>query len=126
MNPEVKSAWLTALRSGNYVQTRFNLERIDSDGTSKFCCLGVLCDIAEKENIIDRRVYPDSYNCAVYGPSLPQFAFDLDFSSRTGTLPDEVSYWAKLDTKSENSLVELNDGQRLSFDEIADWIEVNI
>jgi len=37
---EVKTAWLAALRSGNYAQTRGALRRTDG-----FCCLGVLCDV---------------------------------------------------------------------------------
>lgn len=45
MNSEVKAMWVTALRSGDYPQTRSNLQ--DSDG---FCCLGVLCDLYLREN----------------------------------------------------------------------------
>lgn len=44
MNPEVKAAWLTALRSGEYTQGRGKLNK-----GGEFCCLGVLCDIAVKQ-----------------------------------------------------------------------------
>lgn len=41
MNAERKAAWVAALRSGNYKQTKYVLR--DPEG---FCCLGVLCDIS--------------------------------------------------------------------------------
>lgn len=44
MNPEVKTKWVTALRSGKYMQTRRKLK--DATG---YCCLGVLCVISNKE-----------------------------------------------------------------------------
>lgn len=46
MNPEVKTKWLAALRSGNYKQGRMALKRGVGDGTADYCCLGVLCDIS--------------------------------------------------------------------------------
>jgi hypothetical protein len=42
MNPEVKSKWLEALRSGKYKQGQRRLRTAD-----KFCCLGVLCDVLD-------------------------------------------------------------------------------
>lgn len=41
MNPELKAKWVAALRSGKYEQGH---EYLNKDG--KFCCLGVLCDVA--------------------------------------------------------------------------------
>lgn len=45
MNPEVKAEWLAALRSGAYKQAQ---ARLFDPETGGYCCLGVLCDIAEK------------------------------------------------------------------------------
>ncbi len=42
MNPEVKAAWVKALRSGEYSQGTGQLRSAEE----KYCCLGVLCDIA--------------------------------------------------------------------------------
>jgi len=42
MDPELKQKWLDALRGGDYAQHRGEL----FDGTSGFCCLGVLADVA--------------------------------------------------------------------------------
>lgn len=52
MNPVVKAAWLTALRSGDYDQTTEYLNRVSGG----FCCLGVLCDLAERANIVTSSV----------------------------------------------------------------------
>ena len=46
MKPEVKAAWIAALRSGEYKQGRAQLRTGD-----QFCCLGVLCDIASKHGV---------------------------------------------------------------------------
>ena len=44
MNQEIKAKWVAALRSGEYKQTKDVLQ-----SSSGYCCLGVLCDIHEKE-----------------------------------------------------------------------------
>lgn len=46
MNPQVKQLWVDALRSGDYSQGKGHLNK---DG--KFCCLGVLCDLAVKAGV---------------------------------------------------------------------------
>lgn len=43
LDPELKSAWLKALRSGDYPQGTGQLRNSDDE----FCCLGVLCDVVE-------------------------------------------------------------------------------
>lgn len=53
LKPEVKAAWLEALRSGEYKQTR---EMLESPVDGGFCCLGVLCNLAEKEGVVERTV----------------------------------------------------------------------
>lgn len=40
MNPEIKTKWVTALRSGEFEQGRSQLRRGNT-----FCCLGVLCEL---------------------------------------------------------------------------------
>lgn len=49
MNPDVKAKWLTALRSGDYVQARNDLLSTDGTGEKAYCCLGVLCDLYQKD-----------------------------------------------------------------------------
>jgi hypothetical protein len=60
MNPEVKSMWVEALRSNDYLQGRGALNR-----NGLFCCLGVLCDVALKNGIdlpVDRNGDVVSYD----------------------------------------------------------------
>lgn len=44
MNPEVKAAWVAALRSGKYQQGQRRL-CVEDGGERRFCCLGVLEDL---------------------------------------------------------------------------------
>lgn len=43
MDPEVKTKWLEALRSGKYKQGTARLNKGD-----EYCCVGVLCDITDQ------------------------------------------------------------------------------
>lgn len=122
MNPEIKAQWLTALRSGDYRQGQGSLKR---DG--KFCCLGVLCDLAVKAGIAaETHVTMIGATAFGTGPA----------DENSGTLPFVVQTWAGLpsnnpsfrynvlsaDEYEYDSLAGLNDGGR-SFAEIADLIE---
>jgi hypothetical protein len=49
MKPEVKTAWVEALRSGEYNQGQ---ELLVEPGVG-YCCLGVLCDLAVKSGEIE-------------------------------------------------------------------------
>lgn len=49
MNPEVKAKWLPALRSGDYKQTTSIL----NNNQGGFCCLGVLCEIAVADHVVE-------------------------------------------------------------------------
>lgn len=132
MNPDVKQTWLTALRSGNYVQGRERLVDLGTDGSKKYCCLGVLCDLAVKAGV-NVEVLESQYDHVV--------TYDHEIS----ILPNSVMEWAGLDDCNPNvyrhtipdsdgrivmfSLAELNDGcesfrvPARSFAEIADIIE---
>lgn len=104
MNPEVKTRWIEALRSGRYKQTRGQLR--DDEG---FCCLGVLCDISGLGKW-------DQNGC--YRRNLSGHRLDLPFF---------VAEWAELPSyplASDNTpLAELNDFSGLTFPQIADIIE---
>lgn len=49
MNPEVKKLWVEALRSGEYTQGQSVLHNTE---TNEYCCLGVLCELAQKAGAI--------------------------------------------------------------------------
>ena len=46
MNGDVKAKWVAALRSNEYKQGRVKLEH-----RGGFCCLGVLCALAERDGV---------------------------------------------------------------------------
>jgi hypothetical protein len=115
MKPEIKQAWVAALRSGDYVQGRTALRYSDS-----YCCLGVLCDLAVKADVADWRAtgQPNSFSCG----------------QQSGTLPFSVQDWAGLVSPdpvliykgTRRSLSGLNDTERLNFSQIADLIEQSL
>lgn len=114
MNPEIKEQWVTALRSGKYIQGTGRLRRkrgVFLDEPETFCCLGVLCEIAAEAGVtrraeIERNHY--SYDGAGMSP------------------PQSVCDWAWLISPGDpgiHALIDLNDAQKLSFDQIAAYIE---
>lgn len=126
MNPKVKALWLDALRSGEYKQGSGRLQT--SDG--KFCCLGVLCDLAMKSGVIQPPKKKLAH--AVHGEIVWFYGdWDYDFIS----VPTDVQRWAGLsdrnvlirfspdDGSEEIYLSDLNDSGEYTFDEIADLIE---
>ncbi len=97
MNTELKVKWVAALRSSKYQQT---MGQLATDDGAKFCCLGVLCEVAG----------------ASYMPS-------------AGLLPEDFRHSVGLSAWEETSLTKRNDGSgypRHSFTEIADYIEANL
>lgn len=130
MNPEVKAKWVAALRSGEYKQARGYLRVAKTvDGASGFCCLGVLCDLAVKEGVIEAPMEEDGIY--VFGPN-----------KETKTLPGVVTDWAELEDESPEVMVDgeevelarlndtgldlMDDLGRWSFEQIADTIEENL
>lgn len=126
MNPEVKAAWLEALRSGRYEQGQRQLR----DGP-KFCCLGVLCDLHSRAT--GRTWEEPTDNRPVNGGW-------WRYITRGADLPGEVMEWAGLDSADpklahsyneerrdgNETCSEFNDGcygAIHSFAEIADMIE---
>ena len=116
MNSQIKQQWVTALRSGEYTQTRWNLQTEQG-----YCCLGVLCDLYAKETGTKWKVHTTEDD-----EPFTYYSFD-DCNS---CLPDSVEKWAGLampnpHIKEERSLAELNDNGT-SFTEIAQLIEENL
>jgi hypothetical protein len=105
MNPEIKQRWIEALLSKKYKQGRFYLRREDN-----YCCLGVLCDLKE-----DTEWFKPKEVSTVFLHNS-----QIDFPS------EAVIKWAGLDSSAMSELADLNDGHGLSFEEIAEWIRVNL
>ena len=105
MVPHVKAAWLTALRSGSYIQGRGFLREGDT-----FCCLGVLCDLGDKSA---ESWAPDGFEAV------------FTFYEKSQYLPRCVRSAARVSEVVSKRLAEMNDRGK-DFDEIADWIEENL
>jgi hypothetical protein len=113
MNQKIKQEWCEELISGRYTQGCGNLCRDD-----KYCCLGVLCEIAIKHGVkISKwRRYTGVNNSYCY-------------NNEHHYLPKIVSDWAGLDSRdpellflSSPSLARMND-RGYSFNDIANAIE---
>ena len=119
MNPEIKTQWVTALRSGDYQQGHGILRSSLTEGSvPKFCCLGVLCEIAVKANVIPEAQYDGFY-----------YTYGTRDDKRSAYLPAVVMEWAGLDNENPicgtDRLANLNDNDN-TFEQIADAIEVNL
>ena len=112
MNPEVKSLWLSALRSGEFQQTSGVLQSSDN----RYCCLGVLCEL-------HRRSHPENK-----WENPPEHLVGFQYLGNRSVLPIPVAEWAGLEDSNpipkdaEQSLAEYND-DGLDFNAIADKIE---
>ncbi len=134
MNPEIKQQWLQALRSGEYQQARGNL-RVDNT----FCCLGVLCDLAIKQNVVPawQKERETDYQWYIHEPR----EWAGSDNRQAAVLPKAVVAWAGLpDANPEliptekladrKFLANYNDGRQAfgnlaphTFTQLADLIE---
>jgi hypothetical protein len=111
MDQKIKALWIDALRSGNYKQGETYL---NADG--KFCCLGVLCEIAIEQGVEVTKdvVTEDLTRYGGHYAGLPNEVRDWSGVSSLGDLPERVGY--------HDSLASLNDNG-YSFKKIANIIE---
>jgi hypothetical protein len=97
-----KKEWLAALRSGEYRQGQQVL-RQKKRGTYRYCCLGVLADIADPHG----------------------WQKNNEHRHRRERLNYTLQKRADLSVADENCLIDMNDsGKR--FTTIAKWIEENL
>lgn len=131
MKPEIKKLWIDALLSGEYKQGQGYLHQIEDD-MPKFCCLGVLTDLAIKNGVsieIGENGLVTTFDGA--SESLPESVIEWSgISSSNGGFTYTVNYrWEDFDgfvhdeqEEMEESLAELNDNGH-TFEEIAKDIE---
>lgn len=116
LNPKVKKMWVKELRSGEYVQTSTVLCRV-SDRYDKFCCLGVLTDLAIRKGVPGVYWVGDDEN---YTLRTSGRALEGDGESYTSR---ETNKWAGLNTAIMKKCAVWNDDDGLNFEQIADKIE---
>ena len=127
MKKTIAKLWIEALRSGKYKQTREVLHSIDS-GKESFCCLGVLCDLYQKDRRSKKKKCLDVDKDQGWG------AYEVSYDGVSAVLPQLVVKWAGMktengswdDTDANASLVYLNDEDRKTFKAIAYVIEKNV
>ncbi len=100
INKDLLVKWIAALRSGKYEQCRGQF-RVDNlvEHNSKYCCLGVACE--------------------VYKADKPLFGYHCNL----GYVPIEVGEAFGFEEELQCHLVEMNDIEFHSFEEIADYLE---
>jgi hypothetical protein len=105
MDPECKKKWLEALRSEWFPQTHGVLFRKNEAYglPAGYCCLGVLAEACDLPRSM-------SGNDMVVGGSRTQ-------------LEPNVRELVGLTSSAQGQLVRMNDTEKKSFSEIADWIE---
>ena len=122
MKKKVMEKWVKALRSGRYKQGRHALKYKTKAGVVRHCCLGVLCDLYQKEHKVKLRTdlnpgKDELKSCKV-------FLFD----DNEAGLPDQVMKWSGISSDDgvlymdTQTLASMND-YGSDFNKIADIIE---
>lgn len=143
LDPEVKAAWLAALRSGEYRQGRNRLLTVED---RSFCCLGVLCDLwvkqnpdaapkwSEKGHLTPLGLTPASYpstEILKWASKSKKCEYGARISASTlrelgiplARPPLDVDLDAAAGRTPSYNLAEMNDVLKLTFEQIADAIE---
>ena len=116
MDPEVKGKWVAALRSGEYEQGYEYLKTVEPNGDTKYCCLGVLCQLQGYEWGPPIKGHP-----AVL-PAEEGDAWQAD----QAVLPRNIRTKLGLTEDQQNDLIEKNDTHAEPFSVIANYIEENL
>lgn len=117
MDSVLKTKWLEALRSGKFEQGHKQLA-YSKNKVNHYCCLGVLCEVAGLEKKPFKSKFDRKSTVIV----------DQDFVSPSGetmfaTLSQDVTAQFGLTEEILEECVQWNDGEGLSFSEIADNLE---
>lgn len=135
MKLKIAQKWVEALRSGKYRQGKMALKTKSKRGTVRHCCLGVLCELYNKNHKNKLKVKKNTNPCDQIEGSPNTTVFEYD--SYPKTLPDKVKNWAGIDENTGQflrgdgyevknqklfHLADMND-QGASFKEIANFIE---
>jgi hypothetical protein len=136
MKTEIAKMWAEALRSGNYKQGKNCLRRYKL-GVVEYCCLGVLCEIYARTQ---EGQQSDLITTAQFSQMLPDSIMgqecEAPYAGASEYLPDVVVNWAGMgscnpiiplnEPQTPQTLSDINDSLRASFNEIADIIESHV
>ncbi len=117
MDQNLKTKWVSALRSDEYVQGHRRLATVSHDNSVSYCCLGVLCEVAGIESNVEEVKAKN-----------PGFSFrSVYYGDHMVTSPEEelLKQWG-ISEEAIEILMSMNDSDNKSFAEIADYIERNL
>lgn len=119
MNKEIADKWVAALKSGKYSQGTEYLHHMDYDGTETFCAVGVLCDVIDptgwKKNAID-----EDESEFIFAHHGYQHGIDDEIFEECGFRGNPKEPECPI-----HEIYKMNDDERVSFTEIAEYIEQN-
>lgn len=105
--------WIEALKSGKYKQGEGQL-KYSVNKKPQYCCLGVLCDLAEK----------DGGAKWVRKPGLtPKAIIDYEYNGSIDLLPNNLADFMGLTMEQQKMLARWNDELRYNFNQIASNIK---
>lgn len=108
----IKKMWVDALRSGEYERGDGRLSFI-SNGRQRFCALGVLCDLAIKNDVdVEVRGNPHHF--------YPDYQF-ITYDQEKGVLPPSVMVWADIPFSSPTVMVSKTRGGEEFLDGDQEW-----
>jgi len=117
--------WTGSLRSDNYEQTTGELCAVYSDGTKKFCCLGVACEaygLTYDERLgYDRQVSVLPYSVAAWLLGLD--ATQIGDSARDPLVDMPLDYVDRDEARYYLRCTALNDEHHFTFHQIADMVD---
>lgn len=133
LRPQFKEQWIKALLSGEYRQTRGYLHVLrdvrDSRVSEGWCCLGVACDVLDKNGVpMERSTVGQAMEAEVLE------AFDGAVGTPSDALSEQMferAEWMKSAERSTavgsiiDALASAND-MGSTFSEIAEWIEEHL
>lgn len=101
-------AWIEALKSGRFRQTRRNLCNLQ---TNSYCALGLACEVYQKQHW-DLKTEP----VYLFGRTYKAYDGQVYF------IPEKVKIWLNLPQPVLERVIWMNDKGNKSFQEIADYL----
>jgi len=119
----IRNTWIPALRSGKYKQSSGFLR----DRNNYYCCLGVACQLAVQEGVLNEPEIDADHNAYGYGASLNISTLPYAMTAFLGGV-SSLGNIRIPDLEGNNyqvvvSLSQLNDHFGYSFNDIADVLE---
>lgn len=109
MNQEFKKEWIEALRSGEYIQGKNVLKRLEDNVIVTHCCLGVACELLKYKLELKEEVES--------GTSIFNGVYEY--------LPTKVAEFIDIALEQQENLAWMND-EDYSFEQIATELEKDV